>query len=228
MTKQQARPIEELTAAFEQGGTQGLNVACSQELHFTAEEWRAMPEEEKERTLHNYRLAFRADTMVNWCPKLGTVLANDEGPDGGSVGGEYFEFARRILYVEEDLGPLRTAGPVCAGLRQEVKAEEGPRAQQAAKAAGAAGPDQILDGLFHPVEGAAQNEQDVGGIDLDEFLLRMLAASARRHVGHGALENFQQCLLHALAADIAGNRGILAAAGGSRCLCRLPLPTRRR
>ena len=66
--KQQARPIEELTAAFEQGGTQGLNVACTQELHFTAEEWRAMPEEEKERTLQNYRLAFRADTMVNWCP----------------------------------------------------------------------------------------------------------------------------------------------------------------
>ena len=85
--KQQARPIEELTAAFEQGGTQGLNVACSQELHFTAEEWRAMPEEEKERTLHNYRLAFRADTMVNWCPKLGTVLANDEVHDGLSVRG---------------------------------------------------------------------------------------------------------------------------------------------
>ena len=72
---------------LEQGGTQGLNVACSQELHFTAEEWRAMPEEEKERTLHNYRLAFRADTMVNWCPKLGTVLANDEVHDGLSVRG---------------------------------------------------------------------------------------------------------------------------------------------
>ena len=85
--KQQARPIEELTAAFEQGGTQGLNVAYTQELHFTAEEWRAMPEEEKERTLHNYRLAFRADTMVNWCPKLGTVLANDEVHDGLSVRG---------------------------------------------------------------------------------------------------------------------------------------------
>ena len=85
--KQQARPIEELTAAFEQGGTQGLNVACTQELHFTAEEWRAMPEEEKERTLHNYRLAFRADTMVNWCPALGTVLANDEVHDGLSVRG---------------------------------------------------------------------------------------------------------------------------------------------
>ena len=85
--KQQARPIEELTAAFEQGGTQGLNVAYTQELHFTAEEWRAMPEEEKERTLHNYRLAFRADTMVNWCPALGTVLANDEVHDGLSVRG---------------------------------------------------------------------------------------------------------------------------------------------
>ena len=80
--RQQARPIEELTAAFERNGTEGLNVACTQELHFTAEEWRAMSEAEKEQTLQNYRLAFRADTMVNWCAKLGTVLANDEVHDG--------------------------------------------------------------------------------------------------------------------------------------------------
>ena len=87
--RQQARPIEELTAAFERNGTEGLNVACTQELHFTAEEWRAMSEAEKEQTLQNYRLAFRADTMVNWCAKLGTVLANDEVHDGLSVRGGY-------------------------------------------------------------------------------------------------------------------------------------------
>ena len=60
----------------------GLKHPC---IYF--DEMRAMPEEEKERTLHNYRLAFRADTMVNWCPKLGTVLANDEVHDGLSVRG---------------------------------------------------------------------------------------------------------------------------------------------
>ena len=87
--RQQARPIEELTAAFERNRTEGLNVACTQELHFTAEEWRAMSEAEKEQTLQNYRLAFRADTMVNWCAKLGTVLANDEVHDGLSVRGGY-------------------------------------------------------------------------------------------------------------------------------------------
>ena len=87
--RQQARPIEELTAAFERNGTEGLNVACTQELHFTAEEWRAMSVAEKEQTLQNYRLAFRADTMVNWCAKLGTVLANDEVSEGVSVRGGY-------------------------------------------------------------------------------------------------------------------------------------------
>ena len=87
--RQQARPIEELTAAFARNGTDGLHVACTHELHFTAEEWRAMSEAEKEQTLQNYRLAFRADTMVNWCAKLGTVLANDEVHDGLSVRGGY-------------------------------------------------------------------------------------------------------------------------------------------
>ena len=87
--KQQARPIEELIAAFEQSGTEGLNVACTTEMHFTADEWNAKNEQEKEQILQNYRLAFRADTQVNWCPKLGTVLANDEVHDGLSVRGGY-------------------------------------------------------------------------------------------------------------------------------------------
>lgn len=86
---QKARPIAELVVAFEQNGTQGVDAACTHELSFTAEEWKAMSEAEKEATLQNYRLAFRADTLVNWCPGLGTVLANDEVKDGLSVRGGF-------------------------------------------------------------------------------------------------------------------------------------------
>ena len=86
-TEQKAKPIEELVARFEQSGSEGVDAASTLELHFTAEEWAAKSEAEKEQVLQNYRLAFRADTMVNWCPKLGTVLANDEVKDGLSVRG---------------------------------------------------------------------------------------------------------------------------------------------
>ena len=85
--EQKAMPIENLVAHFAAHGTEGVDAACSTELTFTAEQWAAMSEIEKEQTLQNYRLAFRADTMVNWCPKLGTVLANDEVKDGLSVRG---------------------------------------------------------------------------------------------------------------------------------------------
>ena len=84
---QKAKPIEELKARFTQSGSEGLDAAQTQELHFTAEAWNTMSEAEQEQVLQNYRLAFRADTMVNWCPKLGTVLANDEVKDGLSVRG---------------------------------------------------------------------------------------------------------------------------------------------
>ena len=84
-----ARPIEELVAAFEASGTAGVNAACTAPMEFTAEEWKAMSEAEKENVLQNYRLAFRADTLVNWCAELGTVLANDEVKDGLSVRGGY-------------------------------------------------------------------------------------------------------------------------------------------
>ncbi len=84
---QKAKPIEELKARFAQSGSEGIDVAQTQELHFTAEAWNTMSEAEQEQVLQNYRLAFRADTMVNWCPKLGTVLANDEVKDGLSVRG---------------------------------------------------------------------------------------------------------------------------------------------
>ncbi|GHT43423.1 leucine--tRNA ligase [Bacteroidia bacterium] len=82
-----ARPISELIAAFEKSGSAGLNVACSEELSFTAADWNAKSEKEQQAVLMNYRIAYLADTMVNWCPALGTVLANDEVSEGVSVRG---------------------------------------------------------------------------------------------------------------------------------------------
>ncbi len=87
--EQQARPIEELTEMFAQTGTEGLNAACSEEMQFTAADWNAMSERQKQETLMNYRIAYLGETMVNWCPKLGTVLANDEVVDGVSERGGY-------------------------------------------------------------------------------------------------------------------------------------------
>ncbi len=83
----EARPIAELEEAFAEYGNEGFNAACTVEMHFTAEEWRAMSEAERADVLMNYRLAYRADTMVNWCEALGTVLANDEVKDGLSERG---------------------------------------------------------------------------------------------------------------------------------------------
>ena len=82
-----AKPISELIEHFEKQGSCGLNVACTEELHFSAEEWNALSEKEQQETLMNYRIAYLADTMVNWCPALGTVLANDEVSEGFSVRG---------------------------------------------------------------------------------------------------------------------------------------------
>ena len=87
--EQQARPIEELISAFETTGTEGMNVACSEELSFTADEWKAKSEKEQQEILMNYRIAYLGNTMVNWCPDLGTVLANDEVVDGVSERGGY-------------------------------------------------------------------------------------------------------------------------------------------
>lgn len=87
--KKKALPIIELVKAFETNGTAGLNVACGEELHFTAEAWKAKSTREQQEILLNYRLAYLADTMVNWCPQLGTVLANDEVKEGISVRGGY-------------------------------------------------------------------------------------------------------------------------------------------
>ncbi len=87
--EQQARPIAELIEAFGQSGTDGLNVACSEELQFSAENWKAYSEKEKQEILLNYRIAYRSETTVNWCAALGTVLANDEVINGLSERGGY-------------------------------------------------------------------------------------------------------------------------------------------
>ena len=87
-----SRPISELIAYFEKNGTEGLEqygVAQSEELSFTAEEWNSWDEKKQQETLMNYRIAYLGETMVNWCPQLGTVLANDEVVDGVSERGGY-------------------------------------------------------------------------------------------------------------------------------------------
>ena len=86
---QKAQPIEKLVAHFEEQGTEGLDIAQSEELSFTAAEWKAMSDVEQQEVLMNYRIAYLGETMVNWCPQLGTVLANDEVVDGVSERGGY-------------------------------------------------------------------------------------------------------------------------------------------
>ncbi len=88
-SEDKAMPIKALIDKFSKEGTYNLNVACSEEIEFTAEEWNAMSKVEQEKILLNYRIAYLGDTMVNWCPKLGTVLANDEVSEGVSIRGGY-------------------------------------------------------------------------------------------------------------------------------------------
>jgi leucyl-tRNA synthetase len=96
-TADKALPIDGLIAHFEKEGTNGVNAACGKDLTFTADEWKAMSAKEKSDTLMNYRIAFLADTMVNWCPKLGTVLANDEVSEGVSLRGGY-PVEQKLMY----------------------------------------------------------------------------------------------------------------------------------
>lgn len=86
---QQARPIQELIDIFATQGTDGLDLACTESMAFTAEEWKLKSEKEQQEILMNYRIAYLGDTMVNWCPALGTVLANDEVSEGLSIRGGY-------------------------------------------------------------------------------------------------------------------------------------------
>ena len=88
-TQGKALPIENLVAHFEQNGSESIDAAQSEALTFTAAEWKAMSEKEQQEVLMNYRIAYLGETMVNWCPKLGTVLANDEVVDGVSERGGY-------------------------------------------------------------------------------------------------------------------------------------------
>ncbi|MDR0941993.1 MAG: class I tRNA ligase family protein, partial [Bacteroidales bacterium] len=82
-------PISQLIAHFEQFGTENLNAAQTEQLSFTAAEWNNFDEKKQQEVLMNYRIAYLADTMVNWCPALGTVLANDEVINGVSERGGY-------------------------------------------------------------------------------------------------------------------------------------------
>jgi len=93
----QARPITELVEVFNVAGTEGLDLAQTEELSFTAEKWKTKTEKEQQEILLNYRLAYLAETFVNWCPKLGTVLANDEVVGGLSVRGGHPVEQKKML-----------------------------------------------------------------------------------------------------------------------------------
>ncbi|MBR5686802.1 MAG: leucine--tRNA ligase [Prevotella sp.] len=95
--QQKAQPIDQLVKYLSEKGTEGLDVACSEELVITADEWNAMSEREQQQTLMNYRIAYLGETMVNWCAGLGTVLANDEVVDGVSVRGGYPVVQKKMM-----------------------------------------------------------------------------------------------------------------------------------
>jgi len=95
--EQKARPIAELVAYFEANGSEGNTAAGSKPLNFTAGQWKAMTDKERSDALMNYRIAYLGNTMVNWCPKLGTVLANDEVSEGVSIRGGY-PVEQKLMY----------------------------------------------------------------------------------------------------------------------------------
>ena len=92
-----AEPISELIQHFENHGTQNLSAVQNDQLNFTSEEWKSASELDQQDILLNYRLAYRAETTVNWCPGLGTVLANDEVKDGKSERGGYAVFQKKMM-----------------------------------------------------------------------------------------------------------------------------------
>lgn len=115
-TSDKAESIETLVEHFSKFGTENLSAVQNDELNFTAEEWNAADENKKQDILLNYRLAYRAETTVNWCPALGTVLANDEVKDGKSERGGYPVFQKKMMqwsmritaYSERLLNGLKT------------------------------------------------------------------------------------------------------------------------
>jgi len=92
-----AENISTLVAHLEKFGTENLDAVQSDELNFTAEEWQNASEVDKQDILLNYRMAYRAETTVNWCPALGTVLANDEVKDGKSERGGYPVYQKKMM-----------------------------------------------------------------------------------------------------------------------------------
>ena len=96
-TTDRAEPITTLVSHFEVNGTKKLSACQTQDVEFSAEQWNAFSEEKKQEVLLNYRLAFRAETTVNWCPALGTVLANDEVKYGKSERGGYPVFQKKMM-----------------------------------------------------------------------------------------------------------------------------------
>ena len=108
--KDKAMPIADLEKHFEEKGTEGIHADGTKKLHFTADEWKDMSHKEKSDVLMNYRIAYLGNTLVNWCPKLGTVLANDEVSEGVSVRGGYpveqkvmFQWCLRVSAYAERL-----------------------------------------------------------------------------------------------------------------------------
>ena len=95
--EEKALPISKLIENFETKGSADVNAACGKEMNFTAEEWKAFTDKEKSDILMNYRVAYLGNTMVNWCPKLGTVLANDEVSEGVSIRGGY-PVEQKLMY----------------------------------------------------------------------------------------------------------------------------------
>ncbi|MDQ0478202.1 leucine--tRNA ligase [Chryseobacterium sp. MDT2-18] len=96
-TTDKAEDIKELIRHFENHGTQNLSAVQNDQLDFTAEEWKSASELDQQDILLNYRLAYRAETTVNWCPGLGTVLANDEIKDGKSERGGFPVFQKKMM-----------------------------------------------------------------------------------------------------------------------------------
>ena len=95
-TKDKACDINDLISQFEKNGNKDVNAQSSCEIKFSAEEWKVFSEKEKSDILLDYRLTFLADTVVNWCPELGTVLANDEVKDGLSERGGYPVYQKKM------------------------------------------------------------------------------------------------------------------------------------
>lgn len=92
-----AMPISSLIEAFDKNGTAGIEACCTEKLDFTAEQWKAFSQQEKSKVLMNYRIAYQGETSVNWCPQLGTVLANDEVKEGLSVRGGFPVEQKKML-----------------------------------------------------------------------------------------------------------------------------------